>query len=79
MNNFDKALPKIPNFNTFPANYSSTFESFLSNYTGTINTTGAHHPVLYGIAIYALILIIVGTIGKKYSFKKNSLKNFFSL
>lgn len=45
-------------------NSLSRLESF--NWTKEILEiyTPSRHPILYGIAIYALFLIIVGTIGK---------------
>jgi hypothetical protein len=47
-------------------NYSSSLKLFISNKTDEESIALFHHPFLYGIAIYALSLIVIGTIGKFY-------------
>jgi len=48
----------------FTTNYSFPFELLTWNITNFESITLFRHPVLYGLAIYALFLIIIGTIGK---------------
>ncbi|CAF4063650.1 unnamed protein product [Adineta steineri] len=47
----------------FTNNYSLSTESTIWNNTISESTVLFHHPILYGLAIYALFLIIIGTIG----------------
>ncbi|CAF2526073.1 unnamed protein product [Rotaria sp. Silwood2] len=75
-NNFDQYLPifsMISYSDILNSNLSLTLESILSS-SSTWNRTDLflsseesiilyRHPLLYGVAIYALLLIIVGTIG----------------
>ncbi|CAF0822375.1 unnamed protein product [Adineta steineri] len=71
---FDLYLPILtitPDSDIFSLNFSSNFDSSLTsmwNKTGLLLTPHENinlhrHPILYGTAIYALLLIIVGTIG----------------
>ena len=45
-------------------NDSSSLGVLILNLTDFDRITLFHHPILYGVAIYALLLIIIGTIGK---------------
>jgi hypothetical protein len=48
-------------------NYSFSLKLFTLNETDEEESIALfHHPFLYGVAIYALFLIIIGTIGKFY-------------
>ena len=68
-------LPVIINRDVLSSNLSLYVESVLPSSLFVWNTTDLYsssedniivyrHPVLYGAAIYALLLIIIGTIGK---------------
>lgn len=67
MNGFDKSLPIILDSHLFTINDSLSLELFTRNQTNHTNLATIHHPILYGIALYALFLIIIGTIGKRSS------------
>jgi hypothetical protein len=45
-------------------NDSSSLGILVLNITNLEPITVFRHPILYGVAIYALLLIIIGTIGK---------------
>ncbi len=62
MNNLDNFLPIIHTSDV--TNHTFSSESFKWNETHSESLALFHHPILYGVAIYALFLIIIGTIGK---------------
>jgi len=64
LDNFDKFLQIIHTLNMTTTNYSSSLESFMYDKTDLKSIALSHHPILYGAAIYALFLIIIGTLGK---------------
>ncbi|CAF1173174.1 unnamed protein product [Rotaria sordida] len=63
MNNLDNFLPIISDSNMFNPIHSSYLEPLIWNQTNQTTIAHTHHPFLYVIAIYALLLIIIGTIG----------------
>ncbi len=64
LDNFDHFLQIIHTLNMITTNYSSSLEPFMYNKTDLESIALSHHPILYGAAIYALFLIIIGTLGK---------------
>ena len=60
----DEVFLLIRNLDMLITNYSSSLELLISNRTYVKNIGKFHHPILYGIAIYALFLTVIGTIGK---------------
>jgi hypothetical protein len=52
----------------------STNLSSIWNGTNEESIALYHHPVLYGAAIYALLLIFIGTIGKSILNSTNKIK-----
>ncbi|CAF5185292.1 unnamed protein product, partial [Rotaria magnacalcarata] len=63
MTDSDTILPRIPNINILTTNHSTPLEFLFWNQTDITNIIRTHHPILYVISVYALLLIIVGTIG----------------
>jgi hypothetical protein len=51
-------------FEMLNINNSLSLGPLIWNETNPYSIPLFHHPVLYGVAIYALFLIIIGTIGK---------------
>ena len=61
MENF---LPIFQTFDMLTVNHSGSVEYLQWNETNNPNSIPLfHHPFLYGVAIYALFLIIIGTVG----------------
>jgi len=63
IDDFDRYLPKLPlviNVDFIHFNLSTWNQT-----NSTSSNTIYRHPLLYGAAIYAFLLIIIGTIGKE--------------
>jgi hypothetical protein len=54
----------MPNPDVPTTNHSCSLGPLIWNITFLETITLFHHPLLYGVAAYALFLIIIGTIGK---------------
>jgi hypothetical protein len=76
---FDVYLPVFPIIDYFDM-IEGTTQFSIGNQTVEEIITLYHHPILYGIGIYALLLIIIGTVGNKYHVQKpNFVEQFISI